>query len=253
MEKLLYSLQEFPELPGNLYLPTTTKIKGAVMVLHGSEGGGFGWHDNQAQFLAMHGFASLAFTWCGSPAAPVDGVPNDVINIQLDRTILAFNRLKERVELNGKRFAIYGGSRGAEQALILAALLAEDPELLQPDAVAAHAPSDTYVEGFSWNWQSAGGSEPDDPSARAWFWRGRAVGMVGEPIPIERYTGPVLLSHGLEDDVWSQERTRRLERRLLKAKRNVEAIYLAGERHRLSTKGLHVYREKLIEFLERHL
>lgn len=253
MSPLLYDLLECPDLPANFYVPNGQAIKGAVLLLHGSEGGGFGFHDIEGQFLAAHGIAALAFTWCGSPAAPVAGVPSEVINIDLERTIEAFRWLKSRPELKHKRIALCGVSRGAEQALILASLSARHAEIPQPDAVVAHASTDTYVQGFSYNWKSGGGSQPDDPSARAWLWRGKVIGAIGRPIPIERFAGPSLLSHGDEDEIWSVNRTQRLEKRLLKAHRQVETLYLPGEKHHLSTKGLHAYRTRLVEFLDRML
>jgi len=253
MSPLHYSLIECQTFPGTLFLPRQQRIKGAVLLLHGSEGGGFGFHDVDAQLLALHGFASLAFTWCGSPAAPVDGVPLAVIDIDLERTIDALRWLKSRPELKQKRLALYGVSRGAEQALLLAAMSMRHSEIPKPDALAVHAPTDVYVQGFSWNWQSVGGSVPDDPSARAWRWRGRHIGAVGKPIPIDRFDGPVLLSHGVEDEIWSVARTQRLEKRLLKAQRPVETHYMPAEKHHLSKKGLYSLREKLVDFLERTL
>ncbi len=253
MSPLRYDLLECPELPANFYVPNQQTIKGAVLLLHGSEGGGFGFHDMEGQILAAHGFAALAFTWCGSPAAPVSGVPSAVINIDLERSIEAIRWLKNRPELREKQIALCGVSRGAELALILSSLSALHVEIPRPDAVAVRAPTDTYVPGFSYNWKSAGGSEPDDPKARAWIWRGKVVGAIGRPIPIERYAGPLLLSHGEADEIWSVERTKRLEKRLLKAHRRVDTFYMPGEKHVLSKKGLYTYRTRLVEFLDRTL
>jgi dipeptidyl aminopeptidase/acylaminoacyl peptidase len=159
-----------------------------------------------------------------------------VIDINLERTIEALRWLNNRAELKRKRVALCGVSRGAEQALILAALSARHAEIPKPAAVTALAATDHYVQGFSWNWQSAGGPEPDDPSARAWIWRGKHVGTIGKPIPIDRYDGPILLMHGVEDEIWAVERSRKLEKRLRKAERDVEAVYLPGEKHHLDLK-----------------
>jgi pimeloyl-ACP methyl ester carboxylesterase len=250
MAPLCYDLVECPDLPGNFYVPNRQSVKGAVLLLHGSEGGGFGFHNVDAQILAAHGFAALAFTWCGSPAAPVDRVPSAVINIDLERTIQALQWLRSRIE-SDNRLAICGVSRGAEQALILAALSAKHLEIPKLDAVATLAPTDVYVQGFSWNWVSVGGSEPDDPFAKTWLWHGQPVGTVGKPIPIDSFDGHALLCHGVDDEIWSVERTKRLEKRLLEAKRSVDCLYLKGEKHKLSENGLHSYRSKLVDFLER--
>lgn len=241
-------LLESKEVRANFYYPA--KAKGSVLLLHGSEGGGFGFHDVDAQLPASHGFAALAFTWCGSPAAPVDGVPQAVIDIDLDRTIEALKWLSERPGLEHVKIAISGVSRGAEQALILAALASTNSDIPKPDAVAALAPSDVYVQGFSWNWSSVCGPIDDAPSAKSWRWHGEYIGEVGSPIPIETFDGKVLLMHGEEDEIWSVERSKRIEDRLRKAKRSVETLYMQGEKHRLSNRGLQMYRSKLVDFLE---
>lgn len=248
MAPLSYELLECKEIRANFYHPANAKA--SVLLLHGSEGGGFGFHDVDAQLLASHGFAALAFTWCGSPAAPVDGVPQAVIYIDLDRTVEALKWLKERPGLEQLKIAISGVSRGAEQALILAALSSTNSDIPKPDVVAALAPSDVYVQGFSWNWSSVGGPIDDDPSAKAWRWQGDYIGEVGSPIPIEIFDGKVLLMHGCEDELWSVERSKRIEDRLRKAQRSVETLYMQGEKHRLSNRGLHMYRSKLVDFLE---
>jgi dipeptidyl aminopeptidase/acylaminoacyl peptidase len=256
MSALLYDLVECPELSGNLYVPKQP-AKGGVLLLHGSEGGGFGVHDRQAQMLAAHGFVTFAFTWCGSAQDPMPGVPGEIVNIDLGRTMAAFRWLKNRPELVGKRVALWGVSRGAEQALILAAMSAEHPEIPKPDAVAVLAASDTIVAGYSWSWFAQGGLWATirlwSGHARAWHWQDRDVGPIDSPITIERYDGPVLLAHGNEDSLWPVTRSHRLEERLRAAHRPVETQYLPHEEHVLSIHGQHVHREKLVEFFERTL
>lgn len=273
MSALLYDMICFPELPGNLYVPNSQEIKGGVLVLHGSEGGGWGMHDLDAQMLAAHGFVALAFTWCGSASSPVEGAPTDVWDVDLDKTIDAFDWLKDRPELKGKRCAIYGVSRGAEQALILATLSAEHPELPKPDAVATLVPSDTYVGGWSWSsWRRLRRRLLRQPDL-AWRFRGDYLRREGEPIRIDLYDGPVLISHGEMDTLWDEgplhtflrlrlpflgleaprsvERSHRLEARLKEAHRHVETQYFPWEGHGLSTWGRYAQQQKLIDFLNR--
>ena len=45
------------------YIPRDQDVRGGVLVLHGSEGGGFGTHDRTAVLLACHGFTALAYDW----------------------------------------------------------------------------------------------------------------------------------------------------------------------------------------------
>ncbi len=253
MSPLSFEHQEIKTLSSNFYFPISRKVLGSVLLLHGSEGGGFGYHDFDAQILASHGFATLAFTWCGSPRAPVKGLPSVVIDIALERTIEAMRWLRKNPQLAATKQAICGVSRGAEQAIILAALSTQTDEIPKPDAVAVLAPSDVYVSGFSWNWQSVGGPEPDDPNAYAWKWQGRNCGEIGQAIPLESFNGPVLLCHGEDDEIWSIERSRNLEERLRSAQRKVQTHYMVGEKHALSSAGLHSYRSTLVDFLERTL
>ena len=61
--------------PGRAYIPRDQDVRGGVLVLHGSEGGGFGIHDRTAVLLACHGFTALAYDWCGSYER---GLPRDL-------------------------------------------------------------------------------------------------------------------------------------------------------------------------------
>jgi hypothetical protein len=38
--------------PGRAYIPRDQDVRGGILVLHGSEGGGFGTHDRTAVLLA---------------------------------------------------------------------------------------------------------------------------------------------------------------------------------------------------------
>jgi predicted esterase len=73
------------------------------------------------------------------------------------------------------------------------------------------------------------------------------------PIEIERYGGPIFLSHGTADRMWSVEMTRRLESRLRSAGRTPEIRYYEGEDHVLGSAALNEHNEYLIAFFERHL
>ncbi len=77
----------------------------------------------------------------------------------------------------------------------------------------------------------------------------------GEQLPIEGCTQPVLLIHGLADDMWgpnwSPEQTKTLERRLRALGKDVDTLYLEGENHILSPYGRYHARVKVLEFLNR--
>lgn len=73
------------------------------------------------------------------------------------------------------------------------------------------------------------GADANGFSKCAWCWRGTSKQLLpGSPIEIERYRGALFLSHGEKDDVWSVNRTKRLEKRLRDAGRRPEVHYYPG-------------------------
>ena len=44
--------------PGRIYVPRDQDIRGGILVLHGSEGSGFGIHDNTANAFGLSRFHS---------------------------------------------------------------------------------------------------------------------------------------------------------------------------------------------------
>jgi dipeptidyl aminopeptidase/acylaminoacyl peptidase len=123
-----------------------------------------------------------------------------------------------------------------------------------PDAVAAHSPSDTIAGAFiASNWRPKE-RETWDPSKRAWRWRGSSEAMTPTtPIELERYSGPIFLSHGEDDRVWSVECTRRLEIRLRSSGRDPEVYYYPGEGHGFKCESRNAAQARLIAFFSKHL
>src|SRR5215470_7551566 len=135
--------------PGRVYIPRDQDVRGGVLVLHGSEGGGFGTHDRTAVLLACHGFTALAYDWCGSYERPVDELPNKVVDIAIEGPVEALRWLQRHESVRNKPVAIHGISRGAELAMIIATLspVSTVPRLA---AVSSLSGSDRIVKGFSW-------------------------------------------------------------------------------------------------------
>lgn len=173
------------------------------------------------------------------------GVQDDVIDIDLEPIIDAIEWFGDLDEMQGKKVALHGVSRGAELALILATL----PQAPKPDAVAVHAATDRIAGG---NWDTYGGHIPEDIGARAWRWQGQYLPMGGK-FEIERFDGKLFLSHGIEDEVWPVSFSKALELRRLEAGQPVEAFYLAGEKHVLSATGAYTQLERLVDLLDRAL
>jgi dienelactone hydrolase len=205
-----------------LYVPKGEGRSPGILILHGSEGGHSGWSSFDALALAMHGFAAYPLNYSKGGNLWHAGEIHDV---DLEKTVEALQWLRQHSCVNGK-VGVYGVSRGAEHALLLTSLLARDELTKLPDAVAVHSPSDTICGAFISGQFHPKEEESWDPSKRAWRWRGSSEEFLPTmPIEIERYSGPVLLSHGEADKTWTVECTRRLETRLRAAGRNPEVYY----------------------------
>ncbi|WP_027132837.1 alpha/beta hydrolase family protein [Geminicoccus roseus] len=232
--------------PGDGPFPT-------VLVLHGSEGAWSGWSHRNAAILAAHGFLAFPFGYSIGGNAWNAG---SIREVPLERTIRAMEALRAFPACSG-RLALYGASRGAEHALLLSALMARDGLDSLPDAVAAHSPPDVVCGAFDGPARRDAGDpgwQPWDPAARAWTWQGSSDALLPTtPIEIERYSGPVFLSHGTADRVWSVEMTRRLERRLRAHGHQPEVHYYDGQDHIPDSDTENRHHENLLAFLARHL
>jgi dipeptidyl aminopeptidase/acylaminoacyl peptidase len=225
----------------------------AILLLHGSEGKWSGWTENQAAILAAHGFLAIPFGYSNGGNYWNAG---DIKDVPLDRTAEALAALRAH-ELSGSRIGLYGASRGGEHALLLAALMAKDGVAGLPDAIAVHAPADVICGAFdARTFRDSGdpGWQSWDPASRAWTWRGSSEDLLPTtPIEIERFDGPLFISHGTRDDVWSIEMTRRLSERLISHGRSPEVHLYDAADHGFSSDGENRHHELLIDFFTRHL
>ena len=248
---MLYPVETHPgPNRGVLYVPQGRGPAPGLVVLHGSEGGNAGWSHVFALWFAGFGFVTYPFAYGRGGNSWHAG---DIVDVDLDRTEEALHALRTHQTVSGV-VGLAGASRGAEHALLLTSLMAEanSPDL--PRAVIAHAPSDTIAGAFIAASFDPKQRETWDPSKRAWRWRGSSETLLPTtPIAIERYAGPVYLSHGEADAVWSVACTRRLEARLKAAGRSPEVHYYPGEDHGLRPAIANVQRTRMLAFLRRHL
>jgi dipeptidyl aminopeptidase/acylaminoacyl peptidase len=238
---------------GSGYSPPGDGPFPAILLLHGSNGSWSGWDYRTAAIFAAHGFLAIPF---GYSKGGNNWNAGNISDVPLDRTVEALAALR-RFGLSGNKIGLYGVSRGAEHALLLTALMAKDDIDGLPDAVAVHAPPDVICGAFDAKmWRDAGdpGWQPWDPASRAWTWRGSSEQLLPTtPIEIERFQGPLFLSHGTRDTVWSVEMTRRLWERLKQHGRTPEVHLYEGEGHGLSSDAENKQHECLIDFFARHL
>nr|WP_281430522.1 prolyl oligopeptidase family serine peptidase [Salinicola acroporae] len=136
-------------------------------------------------------------------------------------------------------------------------LIARDGVLGIADAVSEHSTPDCICGAFDGRtFRDVGdpGWQAWDGADRAWNWRGSSEALLPtQPIEIERYVGPLLLSHGTSDRVWSVAMTRRLEARLQAHGRSPEVHYYEGEDHIPRSEAENTHHTQLLGFFARHL
>lgn len=233
-----------------LYVPKGRDKAPGILVLHGSDGGSSGWNHWHALALAARGFVTYAFSYSRGGNGWHAG---DIHDVDLEATADAMDWLRSHQTVSDK-VGLFGYSRGGEHALLLASLMARDGTVRPPDAVAAHSPSDTIVAAFIAGSYNPKEHEAWDPSERAWRWRGSSEALLPTtPIEIEHYTGPIYLSHGEADNVWTVECTRRLASRLKAVGRTPEVHYYPGDGHGLCAESHNLQLARLAAFFRRWL
>ncbi len=265
-----------PFLGSVVFKPADDKTYPGIMLLHGSEGGSIPFTHTAAQALANKGFSVLAFCWFDclnnvliNPVAPIN-------NIDLAKSFAAFNWLKSSPYVKGKKMGIYGFSRGAEQALILASLSQEKG--IDIDAIAVHAPSDVVVQGLSWSWfdkrcfvckttdnkcqdrsqhknfkwNTACGLTPSNTEINAWSYAKKPIN-VGDRIDIDGYNNPLFISHGAKDKLWSVNRSKKIITRRKKLKQPISHHFFNQAEHILRFDDAYLRHKMVSEFFINNL
>ena len=178
-------------LYGEVFDPAGSGRRAAALVIGGSEGGLS--TAGEAALLASHGYPALALAYFREP-----GLPATLKDIPLEYFARALRRLRARPDVDPRRVAVIGTSRGGEGALLIGATY---PRLVH--GVVALVPSDVVQPS------------PDRHSA-AWTLHGRALAHIAaadfrnpdpsdEPeafIRAERIAGPILTVSGGDDALW---------------------------------------------------
>lgn len=260
--------------PGSRYfVPNPSGSHTSVVMLHGSEGGSVPYIESEATILAAQGFAVLTLCYFDCSRGLI-GPRRTLKDVEARIVLEAVSWLRSQPYSNG-RVAVYGFSRGAELALVAASLDAGPQE--RPTGVIAHSPSDRFNSFFNWSWREPScwicrtascntpppgplytwnpSCGPDDEtrmnfSQSAWLVSGQNVPS-GTRIPVEKYDGPVLLTVGEQDEVWSPDQTRRVEATLRAGGREPEVHYFAGARHVFGGDDENRRRALVLDFLKR--
>lgn len=163
---------------GELYQPAvSTGRHQAVLLFGGSEGGLAVGLD--ARLLAAHGYPSLALAYFKEP-----GLPPTLTDVPLEYFASALRLLRAQPGVDPRHVLVEGGSRGGEAALVVGSVY---PQLV--DGVIARVPSSMVEPGLP------------DYTKPAWTLAGKPLPF--QTIPVERIHGPILLTCGGEDLLWT--------------------------------------------------
>ena len=222
-----------------------------VLLLHGSEGSLSGWSYKQALFLAAHGYFAVPLPYSSGSTSWDAGA---IRNVELSDTINALMTIRKS-PVSTSKICLYGVSRGAEHALLLASLMAEDAMSGQADCIIVHAPANVTYCAFDSRCvrdENDPGWKAWDYEDNAWLWNGDSKRTKpGTKIKIEHYKNPLFITHGKNDKVWHYSMTEMLENRLLQARRQPEVHYFENEGHSLSAKAENQFNKLMLDFLER--
>ncbi|MFM9828890.1 MAG: acyl-CoA thioester hydrolase/BAAT C-terminal domain-containing protein [Sphingomonas sp.] len=228
---------------GKVRLPT-------ILLLHGSEGGGQASARALATRFAGQGYAAFALNYFAWDFNNLQGVPNIHVNQPIELIDQVRGWLVQQPEVDGRRMALYGQSKGAEYAEVAAV------RYPWVKAVVACVGTDSVWEGYGIGdgraRQPAGFVPPAQISSWSWLgeplpyiklqpwvegkWfdnkaryeAGRAAdpaGAAAAAIPLEQSAAKFLLLGSLRDEVWaSGAMTQRLAVRL---RRNGKAAQVA--------------------------
>lgn len=224
-------------LVGAFYYVKGAKSAPVVIALGGSEGG-LDVADWLGPKLAARGIAVFGLEYFSPPSDPVAGVPSTLTEIPVELVQQARDWLKGRREADTSRLGLFGYSKGAEYALVLASTYR------WVRAVAAFAPSDYVWQGIRYDagppvssWSRGGRDLPFLPTAgtrdeimnsrksggrsylahvaRANLQAASIQARAAATIPIERSDAALLLVGGGDDQLWdSGASVERLKTRL---------------------------------------
>ena len=223
-------VEKVEKFPGAVFAALPGKVKRPVIIVLGGSEGGSSAAREESPRLASRGFAVLGLPYYSPQSWPsgkreIAELPEAFADIAVDRLNAAFDWLKTRDDVDTSRIAIYGGSKGAEFALIAAT------NFSWITSVVASVPSDVVWEGwgpgtmpgqrssFSLNGKPLafvpykdfmeefmGFQTGVDVRIRRPQDKGRAANpaaAVKARIPVEKFKGPLMVIGGHDDQVWA--------------------------------------------------
>jgi dienelactone hydrolase len=267
-----------------VFSPNDHKPHPGVVLLHGSEGGSVRNMWVHALLLAESGFTVMTYCWwdCGRDVRS-EPFANLMADIEIKDVVDAMEWFQktELVQKN-KGLAVYGISKGAELAMVLASLSDQPAFKFKLRALVAHSPTDVIEKGSNINWLDSrcwvckegvkecsyqqafwsracgkidGDFTPADrDSLPMWRWQGTRL-KLNSRIEIEKFTGAILITAGDNDTDWSsdQGRVARIESALKKAGRKAQVRIFPGEEHSFSLEAEQKRKALVDQFLHQTL
>jgi dienelactone hydrolase len=220
-------VEQVEEFPGAVFATLPGKApRPAIIVLGGSEGGGWVARDRSPRF-ASRGFDVLGLPYYspGAQSREIPQLPAAFADIPVDRLDRAFEWLKQRPDVDASRVAVVGVSKGAELALIAAS------HFKWITSVVAIVPTDVVWEGWGpgveagkrssfaldgkplpfvpyleFGEEFRGFRTGQDVKMRRFQDKGRAAhpaAAVQARIAVENFKGPLMVVGGHDDQVWA--------------------------------------------------
>lgn len=207
-----------PALPVRAKDAARTHARFPAVILLGGSGGGHPW-DDLAALLASHGYVTLSLAYYNGFAPPDPPLPNDLVNIPVDTVGRALAWLEKDPEVDTRRIAILGHSRGSELALLSAAHYPAFKAVVvlagSPVAWPGINPHDYSHDFPAWTFDKrAVPFFPAEPYYAKAYREHKSMATAFEQaldnraavqaafIPIERIDGPILFLGGDADAIW---------------------------------------------------
>lgn len=158
-------------LVADLFTTDTVQPRKAIIMLGGSEGGK-SWSriKRPIELLVQKGYLVLSLAYFKA-----QGLPNSLEEIPLEYFEKAFNWLSVQKEIVANEYAIFGGSKGAEAALVLGS------KYPQIKAVVAFSPSSVVWQGIPPKRFEIGTNVKS-----SWSYKGESLPFLAYPTPIKK-------------------------------------------------------------------